>query len=88
MDDEERQAWIAGLKRRYGLRCAGDEKEAPETPAWQDYVPEWPALPRDEQGVPYRYFSLGPALVSPDGGEHWYEVPDDVPLSEFLSSLP
>lgn len=29
---------------------------------------------------------VSPVLVSPDG-IHWYEVPDDVPLSEFLASF-
>lgn len=44
-------------------------------------MPDLPCTPAD-----YAFFKLGPAMVTLDG-IHWYEVPDDVPLSKFLGSL-
>ena len=73
--EEERQAWIADVKERYGIRCIGDE-EGPEQPAWPDYVAE---------GATYQLVSEH-AMASPDG-VNFYVKPDDMPMAEFLASL-
>ena len=78
MDDTERQAWIAGLKERYGIRCIGDEPRAAEAPDWPAFV---------GQARAWQAMSLGPAMVSLDG-RHFYEVPDGMGTGEFLDSLP
>ena len=44
-------------------------------------MPDWPQVPAG-----YAFFKLGPAMVTLDG-IHWREVPDDVPLSEFLAAI-
>lgn len=41
----------------------------------------WPQVPSG-----YKFVSLGPAMVTLDF-IHWHEVPDDVPLSEFIASI-
>ena len=80
MDDRERQAWIQDVKRRYGIRCIGDEEERPA-------VPEWPVLPEGATYVPYRYFGMSTMVASWDL-VHWYAKPEGVTTEEFLSSPP
>ena len=74
-EDEERQAWITGLKRRYGLRCIGDEEEKPA----------WPLVDVPE-GATWTCVS-DYAMASRDG-VNFYVKPDGVPLAEWWASLP
>lgn len=74
--EEEREAWKAELKERYGIRCIGDE-ERPQQPAWPDYVAEG-----DAWQVVSEYAMASPDLV------HWYEKPDGMTMAEFTDSLP
>ena len=73
--EEERQAWIADVKERYGIRCIGDD-EKPQQPAWRDYVAE---------GATYQVVS-DQAMASLDG-VNFYVKPDGMPMAEFLASL-
>ena len=75
MTGEERQAWIADVKERYGIRCIGDE----QGPA----LPEWPVL---ADGPAWRVISEF-AVASPDL-VNWYEKPEGMSTAEFLESLP
>ena len=72
-EERDRQAWIADVKRRLGIRCIGDEEEQPA----------WPVLP---EGTTYRTVSEQ-AMVSYDG-VNFYVKPDGMPLSEWWASLP
>lgn len=42
----------------------------------------WPVIPEGFEAV-----AVSPLYVSPDGGEHWYEVPDGTSSSEFLAEI-
>ena len=77
MDDEERKAWIAGLKERYGIVCRGDE-----TPS----LPDWPVLPEGTRPGDWRVVSEQ-AMASRDG-INFYEKPEGMPLTEFWDSIP
>lgn len=76
MDDEERRAWIEDVKRRYGIRCIGDE----EVPI------EWPVLDYVPSGATYTVVSEH-AMASHDG-VNFYVKPDGVPFAEWWASLP
>lgn len=78
MDDKDRQAWITDLKRKYGLRCIGDEEERPSR------LPEWPVLDYVPGGTTYTCIAEYGLVWD---GVHWYEKPEGMPMSEFLSSL-
>ncbi len=79
MTDEERQAWIAGVKQRLGIVCTGDEPGRAEL---ADYV----GWPRVEEGATYTVISEH-AMASRDG-VNFYVKPDGMPLSEFWNSIP
>lgn len=80
--------------RRPGCKCypvafAGDDPRdkwehiTPVSPEeFMHFTPQWPAIPAG-----YKSISLSPAVVSLDGGESWYEVPEGTSLSEFLAEL-
>ena len=73
MDDEERQAWIKDVKRRFGLVTIG---------GGQEEQPEWPAL---EPGVTYTVVSEH-AMASLDG-VNFYVKPDGMTMADFMASL-
>jgi len=79
MDDEERQAWITDLKRKYGVRCIGDEEERPS------HLPEWPVL--DYVPGDATYTCIAEYAMASRDGVHWYEKPEDMTTEEFFSSL-
>jgi hypothetical protein len=75
-EERDRRAWIADVKRRMGIRCAGDENEAAA-------VPEWPVLP---DGAAYTCVAEY-AMASYDG-VNFYVKPEGMPTAEWLASLP
>lgn len=75
MDDEERQAWIGNLKRKYGVRCIGDEEERPA----------WPLADVPEGAT---YTCIAEYGMASYDGVNFYIKPDGMPFAEFLSSLP
>jgi len=77
MEDEERQAWIEDLKRRYGIRTIGSDEAAASA------MPEWPVLP---EGARYEF--VGEWAMASRDGVNFYVKPDGVPLIEWWDSLP
>lgn len=70
--------WIGEIKKRYGIRCTGDEPAAPE-------LPEWPVLPEGTRPGDWRVVS-DHAMASWDG-VHFYVKPDDMTMAEWRDSL-
>lgn len=79
MDDEERQAWVAELKRRYGIRCIGDEEDGASR------LPEWPAVDVPEGAT---YTTVAEYAMASYDGVNFYVKPDGMPMSEWWASLP
>jgi hypothetical protein len=73
--EEDRQAWLAGVKDRLGLVTIGGDKEGPQQPVW-------PVL---EEGATYQLVSEH-AMASFDG-VNFYVKPDGMSMAEFLASL-
>ena len=78
-EERDRQAWIADLKHRLGIRCIGDEEEPPRV--------EWPVLPDGYEAVPYKYFGMSTMMASRDL-VHWYAKPEEMTTAELFNSLP
>lgn len=77
MSGEEQRAWIADVKRRFGLVTMGGEVEE---------QPEWPVLDYVPPGSKWTVVS-DQAMASYDG-VHWLVKPEDMTSAEFFASLP
>jgi hypothetical protein len=77
-EEGDRQAWVADVKHRLGIRCIGDEPLRAEV---ADYV-GWPVI---EEGATYTVVS-DQAMASWDG-VNFYVKPDGMTTAEFWAAL-